>query len=78
MKWLIISDIHANIVALESVLADATGFDSVVCLGDVTGYGPHLNECCERMMRPGATHYQHLVDIVRPRVGEALVVRCGA
>lgn len=42
MKYAVISDIHANETALKAVLADAhkAGADAVVCLGDVTGYGP--------------------------------------
>ncbi|MFZ1756222.1 MAG: metallophosphoesterase family protein [Caldilineaceae bacterium] len=48
MRILIISDIHANFVALESVFADAQGrYDAVWCLGDVVGYGPMPNECVE-------------------------------
>ncbi|MDW8299526.1 MAG: metallophosphoesterase family protein [Anaerolineae bacterium] len=48
MRILIISDIHANLAAFESVLADAKGdWDYVWCLGDVVGYGPDPNECCE-------------------------------
>ncbi len=49
MRYLIISDIHANLVALEAVLADAPAFDQVWCLGDWVGYGPNPNECVERM-----------------------------
>ncbi len=49
MKTLIISDIHANITALEAVLADAGEIDSVWALGDVVGYGPDPNECVERV-----------------------------
>ena len=50
MRVLIISDIHANLVALETVLADAgNGFDAVWCLGDLVGYGPDPNECVERV-----------------------------
>ena len=42
MKVAIISDVHANPQALESVLEDATrsGAEQVVCAGDVVGYGP--------------------------------------
>lgn len=42
MKYAIISDIHANVTALECVLADARscGAEKIVCLGDVVGYGP--------------------------------------
>jgi predicted phosphodiesterase len=46
MRILIISDIHANLVALETVLDDAKGkYDTVWCLGDLVGYGPNPNEC---------------------------------
>lgn len=47
MRALIISDIHANLAALEAVLADAGQFDAVWCLGDLVGYGPNPNECIE-------------------------------
>ncbi len=40
MKILIISDIHANLTALETVLADAGSVDATWCLGDLVGYGP--------------------------------------
>ena len=46
MRFLIISDIHANLAALEAVLADSEGeWDKIWCLGDVIGYGPDPNEC---------------------------------
>jgi len=45
MRYLIISDIHANYAALEAVLADAGPFDKIWCLGDLVGYGPQPNEC---------------------------------
>lgn len=49
MRCLILSDIHANWVALEAVLADAPEFDELWCLGDLVGYGPNPNECVERV-----------------------------
>jgi diadenosine tetraphosphatase ApaH/serine/threonine PP2A family protein phosphatase len=49
MRILILSDIHANLAALDSVLADAGAVDAVWCLGDVVGYGPDPNECIERL-----------------------------
>lgn len=49
MRILIISDIHANLTALEAVLADAGTFDAAWCLGDLVGYGPDPNECVERI-----------------------------
>lgn len=49
MRILVISDIHANLTALDAVLADAGEVDAVWCLGDVVGYGPDPNECIERL-----------------------------
>ena len=49
MRTLIISDIHANLTALNAVLEDAEPFDRVWCLGDLVGYGPDPNECIERV-----------------------------
>ena len=47
MRIAVISDIHANLHALEAVLAaiEAESVDEVWCLGDLVGYGPHPNEC---------------------------------
>jgi diadenosine tetraphosphatase ApaH/serine/threonine PP2A family protein phosphatase len=51
MRCLVISDIHANLPALEAVLGDAKAralnYDIVWCLGDVVGYGPEPNECID-------------------------------
>jgi predicted phosphodiesterase len=49
MTILVISDIHANLTALEAVLQDAGKVDAVWCLGDLVGYGPDPNECIERV-----------------------------
>jgi len=48
MRVAVISDIHANLHALEAVLAaiDADPVDELWCLGDLVGYGPKPNECC--------------------------------
>ena len=48
MRVAVISDIHANLHALEAVLAavDADAPDELWCLGDLVGYGPKPNECC--------------------------------
>lgn len=46
MRVLVISDIHANLTAFQSVLADAADqWDELWCLGDIIGYGPDPNEC---------------------------------
>ena len=52
MKVLLVADIHANLAALEAVLADAEaagGFDRTWMAGDVVGYGPDPNECVDRV-----------------------------
>jgi len=49
VRYLIISDVHANLTALQAVLADASEFDEIWCLGDLVGYGPNPNECVERL-----------------------------
>jgi len=51
MRYAIVSDIHANLEALEVVLADVTTRkpDGVVCLGDFVGYGPDPVACVERV-----------------------------
>ncbi len=41
MRYLILSDLHSNLEALQAVLAAAEGaYDQVVCCGDLVGYGP--------------------------------------
>lgn len=47
MRVAVISDVHGNLAALESVLADidASEIDEIWCLGDLTGYGARPNEC---------------------------------
>ncbi len=49
MRFAIFSDIHANLEALEAVLADATGHGCTefICLGDVVGYNANPHECVE-------------------------------
>jgi predicted phosphodiesterase len=49
MKIGIISDIHANLAALQAVLTalDAENCVTIVCAGDVVGYGPSPLECAE-------------------------------
>ena len=49
MKILVLSDIHANITALDAVLGAAGTVDAVWCLGDLVGYGADLDECVNRV-----------------------------
>ena len=48
MRAAVVSDIHANLAALEAVLEaiDADAPDELWCLGDLVGYGARPNECC--------------------------------
>ena len=56
MKLALISDIHANLEALEAVLADVAraGADRVACLGDIVGYGSDPCACLDRVRDLGA------------------------
>jgi diadenosine tetraphosphatase ApaH/serine/threonine PP2A family protein phosphatase len=50
MKYAVLADIHANLAALQTVLADIDGrekVDEIWCLGDVVGYGPDPHRCIE-------------------------------
>ena len=49
MKVGLLSDIHANLPALEAVLDDIPAVDRIVCVGDVIGYNPWPAECVERV-----------------------------
>lgn len=42
MRYLILSDIHSNVEAFEACVqrAKQAGYDSVLCCGDIVGYGP--------------------------------------
>lgn len=56
MKLAVLSDIHANLPALEAVLAGARrrGAEQYLCLGDIVGYGPQPEECARLIRRLGA------------------------
>lgn len=50
MRHLILSDIHANLTALDAALHAAKNrWEKAVCLGDVVGYGPDPNEVIDRV-----------------------------
>jgi predicted phosphodiesterase len=54
MKIGIISDIHANLPALEKVYSELEKeVDEVYFLGDIVGYGPYPNECIEYLSKFG-------------------------
>ena len=53
LRVLLISDIHANLEALEACLAAAPAHDLVVNLGDIVGYGASPNEVTDRSRELG-------------------------
>ena len=52
MRYLILSDIHANLQALDAVMTDATaiGFDAALVLGDLVGYGADPGAVIDRTL----------------------------
>jgi diadenosine tetraphosphatase ApaH/serine/threonine PP2A family protein phosphatase len=52
VRYLVLADIHANVQALEAVLADADirGYDQVLVLGDLVGYGANPVEAIDRTL----------------------------
>jgi diadenosine tetraphosphatase ApaH/serine/threonine PP2A family protein phosphatase len=52
MRYLVLADIHANLQALDAVLADAAarGYDQVLVLGDLVGYGANPIQAIDRTM----------------------------
>jgi diadenosine tetraphosphatase ApaH/serine/threonine PP2A family protein phosphatase len=51
MRYAVLSDVHANLEALEVVLADVAirSPEAIICLGDFVGYGPDPNACVQRL-----------------------------
>ena len=51
MRYLVLTDIHANLEALEACLAHAAerGFTRTLVLGDLVGYGADPNAVIERV-----------------------------
>jgi len=54
MRIAVLSDIHANLAALEAVRADFPDVDEVWVLGDIVGYGPQPNEVIVALQEMGA------------------------
>ena len=70
MRYLVLTDIHANLEALDTCLADASarGYERTLVLGDIVGYGPDPNVVIDRVQALGP------VEIVR---GNHDKVACG-
>ncbi len=54
MRIAVLSDIHANLPALEAVAADLPAIDELWVLGDTVGYGPQPNEVVATLQAMGA------------------------
>jgi predicted phosphodiesterase len=54
MRLAVLSDIHANLTALDAVRADLPPVDQVWVLGDTVGYGPRPNEVIAALQEMGA------------------------
>ncbi len=54
MRLAVLSDIHANLAALEAVRADLPEVEEVWVLGDIVGYGPQPNEVIAALQELGA------------------------
>lgn len=54
MRVGVVSDIHSNLIALQTVLGDMGPVDALWCLGDIVGYGPWPNECIALLRERGA------------------------
>lgn len=63
MKYAVLSDIHGNLEALQSVLAELRRheIEKYICLGDIVGYGANPNECLELLqtLKPVAVLGNH-------------------
>jgi predicted phosphodiesterase len=72
MRFLILSDIHANLTAFEAALSVVEGrWERVVCLGDVVGYGPDPNEVIDRVRTMGALTIRGNHDKAASGIGDA-------
>lgn len=78
----LISDVHANVLALEAVITELRRreVETIVCLGDLVGYGPSPNETLDLLRQEnvmctlGAADEQIAFDFARsprPRAGVA-------
>ncbi|MDH7578125.1 MAG: metallophosphoesterase family protein [Bacillota bacterium] len=72
MRYAIISDIHANLEALQATITDLENQDvqQIICLGDIVGYYPNPNECTELCRARGFT-------CLRGNHDDAAVGNCG-
>src|SRR5215467_4210394 len=73
MRYFILSDIHSNVEALETCIqrAKQAGYDSVLCCGDIVGYGPNPVEAIDGVRRLKAVTIRGNHDRVAAGLDEA-------
>lgn len=73
MRYLILSDIHSNIDALDACVkrAKQAGYDSVICCGDIVGYGPNPVEAIDAIRELNAVTIRGNHDRVASGLDEA-------
>ena len=73
MRYLILSDIHSNLEALEAsiVRAKQAGYDTVLCCGDIVGYGPSPAEAIDSIRELNAVTIRGNHDRVAAGLDEA-------
>lgn len=76
MRYGVISDVHANLPALEAVVAELEriGVDAYACAGDLVGYGPQPNECVKAIRQLGAVTVAGNHDLIA--IGRLSEDRC--
>ena len=72
MRYLVLSDIHANLEAFETCRALAQGkYDEILCLGDLVGYNASPAECLavlkRRPLEPAFARTKNNRRCTRPR-----------
>ncbi len=74
MRTALITDIHSNLAALESVLngIDAVGCDRIICLGDIVGYAAEPNQVLDKLrnLLALAVRGNHDIAALDPRQAE--------
>ena len=74
MRYLVLSDIHSNVEAFEACVQRAkhAGFESVLCCGDIVGYGPNPIEAIDGLRRLNALTIRGNHDRVGRRMRSVL------
>lgn len=76
----LISDIHANLAALDAVLEKLAHVDRILCAGDIVGYYDQPNEVCDRLRTAGietirGNHDAYVVGALQPAPQHATAYR---